>query len=296
MCLIWKEQIKILVAYFPTSSLLYFIALSSLLEEIFMSAPKQPFEDFSNVDLLRFIENYRNYTVEEVSAAKDEVRRRHLSSAEIQSAKEQLRQELKEHDTGFDQRTEHIQASAPQHGPIITGTDNEKLTSSESSSVGGILIALSAMALFQVYSNFGYYNFLLQEGVQEWDFRLLFEITSSIAFPIGVILIWVGSKTGWFIATASITFYAVSSITRLLLLGNQGEFEGNPLYELIENFSFWPLLAYFLIDLALLYGLNRPAFRKAYRVSSAESMLTMFLVILAGAYMMYSTYSTIYYA
>lgn len=261
-----------------------------------MSESNHPFENFSNVELLRFIENYRNYTVEEVSEAKDEVRRRHLSSAEIQTAKEQLRKELKEQNTGFGQTAQPTQASTPQHGPIITGTDDGKLSSSESSSVGGVLIALSAMALFQIYNNFGYYSYLMQEGVQEWNFRLLFEIASSISFPVGVILIWVGSKTGWFIATASITFYAVSSITRLLLLANQGEFEGSPLYEFIENFSLWPILAYFLVDLALLFGLNRPSFKKAYRISSAESLLTMFAVILAGAYMMYSTYSMIYYS
>lgn len=256
-----------------------------------MSKSPQTIEALSNLELIRLIENYRDYDTELVLAAKDEVRKRHISGEEISAIKAKLREELRNRkaDSEISIPKTEVQAelSEKASGHYVTAS-TEPRDQKSSAFIGGMLLAISAFTLIMLYLNFEFIGYMFSGEIMEWDFSLIISALFMIALPLGTILLWTQAKAGWLILSLLFSHYLANNTARLLLYFNKEEYEGTALFEYIQSTEIGMLLIYFIVELALLIGINRKAFHNAYGANKVEAGLAIGLSLILSWFWMYN--------
>lgn len=229
----------------------------------------------SNTELLSILDNPNGYESIAIEAAKKEFSRRHLTEAEINSAKETLRQiqsdkenrkrKVKKIADNFKNTKETI---IDNLNPIQTGTPSAGKT------IRVIVVIFTALFLYQFVINIqsipGYIK----------DFsRFPFE-TVLFFFPfvfIGIVIVtfWKRKSIGWILLTIFLSYAIICAFLLLITSINRNNYNDTVIDTLFPRQAITTYLFQLLFVTGTLYVICKKNIRQIYSISKREMAITI---------------------
>jgi hypothetical protein len=155
----------------------------------------EKFKTYSNVDLLRVIENPDDYQPQAVETAKNVFADRQLSEMEIETAKDELEVE-KQGKLIKEQQKRAVEDKVKNIGKSVFDHINpmQKETPTSEKTIRIISILLGGLFLFQLYKEFGMLKFMFTDSYAEWDFSMVLYFFPLIIIPTATILFYMRKK------------------------------------------------------------------------------------------------------
>jgi len=244
----------------------------------------EKFNTYSNVDLLRIIENPNDYQPQAVETAKTIFSERQLSEMEIKIAENELENE-RQQKLKKEQNKLIVEEKVKNIGNSIFDLINpiQKKTPTPEKSIKIISIIFGGLFLFQLYKEFGMLRFMFTDSYAEWGFDMVLYFLPLIIIPTATILFYMRKKTGWLLLTMFLTYSAVLTIGMIILTMNMKP-SG---IEVLDNiFPQTPLLTYILVFLfytGIIWAISREKIRIIYSINKLTMTLTISIVTLVVA-------------
>ncbi|MBB3696550.1 hypothetical protein KMW28_24035 [Flammeovirga yaeyamensis] len=258
-----------------------------------MNEFKERYKSFSNIDLLRIIENKSEYQPIAIEAAETEIDERNISVQEQQEAKLIFDKEKEEKKLKFEKKA----AIGRNVKEVFMGVFETIHPIQESSPSTEKLIRLTTIVfgvitIAKLFKEMGFVLYLLSGDFGSWDLSVLEVLLPFILFPSATLLFGLRKKIGWILLTSYLTYSAVSTLG-LLFLNWNSEPSGIPALESL--FPQTSLITY--IVMLLFYGgfisiLIKAEVKNSYNIESKTSLKTIGFSVVATLFLIGSYFFT----
>jgi len=242
------------------------------------------YTSYSNLELLKIIDNPGDYQPVAVDAAKAIFKSRNLSETEIAIAKEAL-SALNQEKADKELRNKQLETKVKAFGASVLTTVNPIQTE-----VPGIEKTIKIISyffafvfLFLVYIEFAVIMDLIENIATEFDFSVLVYFFQILIIPTAAILFYKRKKIGWTLLAGYLLLAAFFSLV-FFIIGINVEATSNILF---ENETSGSTPAAFLLTLVffggILWVICKEEMRKIYTVDKKYMFLTFGIVVLLSA-------------
>ncbi|MEM8891148.1 MAG: hypothetical protein AAGD28_24435 [Bacteroidota bacterium] len=234
------------------------------------------YKNLSNSDLLRVLENPSDYQPKAVEAAEHELKRRNLSSQEIEEVQkdfELARQEKDRQKEEIDKVNEKLKAFGSSFFNLINPIQAE--VPSAERQIKSLSLLFGLIAIVQWYQEFGLVSFMLSEDPIGWDLSMFEYFLPLLLLPLAVILFWLRKKSGWILLAIYLTYSAISAAGLIMLTWDMKGSAIPALDNLLPQSSPISHILSSLFFGAALWVLNQKKIRDHYHIHKQVSIITL---------------------
>jgi len=234
----------------------------------------EKFKTYSDVELLRIIENPDDYQPQAVETAKAMFSERQLSEAEIQIAKNEVETEKQQKQID-DEKVKNIGKSIFAR---ISPIQNKKLIPENTITI--ISIFIGTFFFYQLYyefSKFGALRFLFTNDYAVWHWEIIPEYLPFFLMPIVAVLFYMQKKTGWILLTILLSRSTISAIGMFVLTMVINPITPDSFFDIITPNQIPPLiyLLPFLFFLGIIWLICNEKIRNLCSISKRTMILTL---------------------
>lgn len=186
-----------------------------------MSQFSEKYKTFSNTDLLRVLENERDYLPEAIEAANKELSSRCLSDDDMELAKVELEKE-QEDTIKNKERQKEIKNTLKKKGTGIVdyfnpieNEDEKQDDQTPPKVINTISIVFCIIAILQIATQWDLLIGLLRNP--EWDFSIFMFLFPLLIAPVAAILFWIKKRVGWVLLSIYLGFALMGFLWMLFI-------------------------------------------------------------------------------
>lgn len=258
-----------------------------------MNEYQERYRTVDNEKLFKIIEEAEKYHPAAVEAAQLELSKRKISEEEIQS----IKTKYSKNKSKIEERQKQIKIvenKAKTFGTefIETISPIQKEPQTAKRKINLIVIIFGLLAIFQLFKEFGMFQFMLTSDHAEWSFSMILYFLPVILLPIGVFLFWKRNKIGWILMSVFFVYNIVSAIGTFFIVwewnkniyptdSSVGDFEID--FQGFEDLFPQPnpivYVAIVIIFSAILWAVNQLDIRKDFKIDKKSAIITIGLSI-----------------
>ncbi|NRD22894.1 hypothetical protein HNV10_06555 [Winogradskyella litoriviva] len=240
------------------------------------------YKTLSLSQLYKIIEESEKYNPIAVKTAEQEINHRQNNEANFNDTKSIIEDQKKQNDTRL--RNKKNQEEKLKQGaftfletisPIQNGIQTPERI------IRLITILFGIIAVFKIYDDFWFLQFMLTDGLDNWDLSMLLYLVELIILPITVILFWQRKKTGWILLALLLTSTAVSAINHFLSSINRKPSDFSGIDNLFPEISPMAYVTAFLFCSTSLWLICKKSVSSIFKVSEQTVFLAVSLTIIA---------------
>lgn len=242
---------------------------------------RKNFQTYTNMQLLKIIENPNDYQSTAVETAKALIDERRLTSEEVLTAKNELEIE-KQNDLKKDNRPRELEAKMINVGKSILENTNfiQEQSPTTEKTIKSISVLFAGLFIFQLYKQFDLIVWLFADGVQKWDLSVAAFILPLLVIPTGTVLFYKKHTLGWLLLTVLLTYTAVSAIGYLILTIKSNR-QHNPAFDnLLPYTSEATQLLTLLFFGGIIWAMCKQNVRAVYSINQLTMTLSLVLTTL----------------
>ena len=246
-----------------------------------MSNFSKQYTNYSDVELLKIIEDANNYRPLAVETAKSILKERMLSDEEVETIKAALAKEREEHETKV-QKLIELKNKIKNTGTSVLDMLNPIQTERAETGklIAFICIVFSMLFLFHFYTHFGVIKFMFSEIEAQWNSDIALYFLPFITLPIALILFFCRKKIGLILLTIFLTYTAVH-IFGIYLLTLYMKPSGIPAIKTVyPQTQIATQLLMFVFYMGALYRICQKDIREMFHVNKIILTTTIVITIL----------------
>ncbi len=224
------------------------------------------YKQATNAELLNIIENSNDYQLLAVEAAKSELDFRKLTDSELNSAKEELRQERHDSLQKKQKKQEWIDKVKNTANRTIDNLNPIQESPLKTDKLINIIsIIFGGLALYQIIKEFRVLKFMFS-GQGEWDFSMVLYFLPFVLVPTSSILFWLRKKFGWILLSYYLCSSAVNLISLIIMTWNMRPTGNAALDSLfpVTSPSVYIMISLFLVG--TLWVINKQDLREKFQI------------------------------
>lgn len=240
------------------------------------------YQNFSNIELQRIIENPGSYQPQAVEAAKEVLAGRQLPESEMEALKVQIATE-KQAKQREDQKKKEFEGKLRAAGQSVFAAVNpiQEKGLQASDSIRTLTILFTIVSIYQLCRQFDMVLFMFSGNGARWDFSMVtLWLIPLLLPPIATILFHLRKKMGWFLM---VTFLVLSLVGCLRMFFYEMAFS-------VEIYMGTPTIVYIAVMLlyaVLLWVICNDNIRQVYNVSTNFMVKTLLYVAVISSIVMY---------
>lgn len=249
------------------------------------------FTNYTNVQLLKVIDNPEEYQIKAVEIAREILQKRHLTDEERTEAKNTLKLAKEAYLEKENKKIEintKIKNATNSIIKSIHPIQNEE--PSVKNTIRTITIAFTLLFIVHACNDLGYVKFMLTDSYTSWDISDVIYIFPLILLPLAAFQFYNGIKYGWYLLTVYSCYQATSLGTffihdfKWLTSAETSHF-----YNLFQPTPSIKYILSFLIFTSIVFVLSKKELRSIYSISNKALLLTISstsIITLSGLFLL----------
>lgn len=241
----------------------------------------EKFNEYTNVELLRIIDNSDDFQPEAVEAASILLANRQLSEEEIKIAKDEIEASRKE-TLKKEKKKKQLEDSVKNIGQSIIENinpiQNKPLTGDKTIKI--ISIIYGGLFLFQLYKEFGMISFMFSNSSAEWDLSMVLYFIPLIILPTATILFYKRKKIGWVLLEIFTTYSAISAIVLFYMTISMGLSDFQVSDSIFTQISPAIHIFRFLFFVGTIWAISKENVRSNFAINKLTMILTVSITTL----------------
>ena len=241
----------------------------------------EKFNEYTNVELLRIIDNPYDFQPDAVETASTLLANRQLSEEEIEIAKDEIEASKKETFTKEKKKKQFEDSIKNISQTIIENVNpiqNKPLTGDKTINI--ISIIFGGLFLIQLYKEFSMISFMFSNNSAEWDLSMVFYFLPLIVLPTAIFLFYKRKKIGWLILTIFTTYSTISAIGLFYMTMKMRQSD----FHLFENIftETSPVIQFFrfLFFVGTTWAISKENVRSNFAINKLTMILTVSITTL----------------
>lgn len=250
------------------------------------------YNNLNNLELIKIIENPKDYQPVAVETARKILISRQVSAEEISDAKAELARQNQEKNLQTEKKKE-LENKVKNFGASVVETIHpiQVTAPTVDRTILIISIVLAAISLKTLFSEFRMLFYILSDSGMSLDFSVLLYLVPILLLPFATVLFWLRKKAGWWILAMYFTFNASSAISSFLM---QLSFEPSgysPLDNVFQPTSIVTIIWGLIFNGGLLYVICKENIRAVYTIDKKKMYtaigvgVALFGVMMMGVFM-----------
>ena len=175
-----------------------------------MSNFSKQYTNYSDVELLKIIEDANNYRPLAVETAKSILKERMLSDEEVETIKAALAKEREEHETKVQKLIELKNKIKNKGASVLDALNPIQNDKPETEKLIAIIcVVFSLIFLFHLYTHYRIIRFMFIESESRWDFNSVLFFLPLVMLPSALLLFYFRKRIGLLLLTIFLTYTAV---------------------------------------------------------------------------------------
>lgn len=234
------------------------------------------YKEYSNLVLLKIIDNPEGYQPSAVVAAQEVLDSRQLSNEEMETAKTELAAFNRQKETQ-DQKKKELENKVKDIGASVFSAVNPIQTDRPSTDrlIKIVCIVFGAIFLIQLYKDWPLISFMFTDGDAKWDLSMVLYFSTLIIVPVATFLFLKRKKLGWTLFAILLTYSTISTLGIFIMILKLQPSGIGALDKLFPPMSPMTHFVVFVFFAAMLLTICKKEIRDAYAVGKKH----MFLII-----------------
>lgn len=236
------------------------------------------YKRLSNSEILKILNNKKDYHEGAVEAAEKELLSRNLTETEIDEANKFLKDEDAQKEIRMEQQKRTTAKLKETLTPLIdTLTPDYSGKVSVEKNIRFIIIILIVLFIYQFTLYFNLYIAYLKD-ILAFPFESLSFLLMQLLIPVAIYLFWKRKKAGWILL---IFYFILSSVFSIWSLIFYYGYNLSPLSYFL-NSSSTALVIQTLFSIAMIYTICKENLREAFSINEAKMKRTINISVIIG--------------
>lgn len=175
------------------------------------------YKTLPNLDLIKILDNSKDYHPGAIEAAKAEVSLRNLDKEELNQIKlilNDLKEKEKQKFTELKEREQRVKKLGKDLFKKIDPSKNE--SPNREAFILALTLIFSLLSIIQIFTSLGYLEGLIKSSATEWDASIIINIVHLLLIPVSTVLFWQRKTLGWILLMGIFTLIVSVNIPFLI--------------------------------------------------------------------------------